>query len=135
MEQNGWEALKTKPVFCVGIKTKELLGNGFTVDVYRLCLRISRDNHLNLQKFTFFGNLRKETLPQALKEAESSSTKSKCTKPLAPFKISDQENFDAIMFFSPSAVESYLSNNIKKNLFCIGSTTASALEAKKIKNM
>jgi hypothetical protein len=20
MEQNGWEALKTKPVFCVGIK-------------------------------------------------------------------------------------------------------------------
>jgi uroporphyrinogen-III synthase len=25
MEQNGWEALKTKMVFCVGIKTKELL--------------------------------------------------------------------------------------------------------------
>jgi uroporphyrinogen-III synthase len=31
MEQNGWEALKTKMVFCVGIKTKELLeANGFT---------------------------------------------------------------------------------------------------------
>jgi uroporphyrinogen-III synthase len=41
------------------------------------------------------------------------------------------------MFFSPSAVESYLSNNkIKKETcFCIGSTTASALEAKKIKNI
>jgi uroporphyrinogen-III synthase len=35
MEQSGWEVLKTKPVFCVGIKTKELLEvNGFTVDVY-----------------------------------------------------------------------------------------------------
>ena len=35
MEQNGWEILKTKTVFCVGIKTKELLElNGFTVDVY-----------------------------------------------------------------------------------------------------
>jgi uroporphyrinogen-III synthase len=32
MEQNGWEALKTKMVFVVGIKTKELLeANGFTV--------------------------------------------------------------------------------------------------------
>jgi uroporphyrinogen-III synthase len=29
MEQNGWEALKTKPVFCVGIKTKELLEKWF----------------------------------------------------------------------------------------------------------
>jgi uroporphyrinogen-III synthase len=34
MEQNGWEALKTKMV-CVGIKTKELLeANGFTVCIW-----------------------------------------------------------------------------------------------------
>jgi uroporphyrinogen-III synthase len=34
MEQNGWEALKTKMVF-VGIKTKKLLeANGFTVRFY-----------------------------------------------------------------------------------------------------
>jgi uroporphyrinogen-III synthase len=26
---------------------------------------------------------------------------------LAPFKISDQEKFDGIMFFSPSAVETF----------------------------
>ena len=33
MEQSGWEILKTKMVFCVGIKTKELLeANGFTVE-------------------------------------------------------------------------------------------------------
>jgi uroporphyrinogen-III synthase len=35
MEQNGWEVFKSKNVFCVGIKTKELLElNGFKVDVY-----------------------------------------------------------------------------------------------------
>jgi uroporphyrinogen-III synthase len=27
MEQNGWEALKTKMVFCVGIKTKRITGS------------------------------------------------------------------------------------------------------------
>ena len=56
---------------------------------------------------------------------------------LAPFKISDQENFDGIMFFSPSAVESYFSNNkIKKEIcFCVGNTTAAALEELKIKNI
>jgi uroporphyrinogen-III synthase len=32
MEQNGWEALKTKMVLCV--KTKLLEANGFTVSVY-----------------------------------------------------------------------------------------------------
>jgi tRNA(Leu) C34 or U34 (ribose-2'-O)-methylase TrmL len=46
--------------FCVGLKLKIIRTNGFTVDVYRLCLRISRDNHLNLQqKFTFSGNVKK----------------------------------------------------------------------------
>ena len=56
---------------------------------------------------------------------------------LAPFKISDQENFDGILFFSPSAVESYLTNNKIKNevCFCVGTTTAAALETKKIKNI
>jgi uroporphyrinogen-III synthase len=73
--------------------------------------------------------LRKETLPQALKEGGIKFNEIVPNRTSA-FKISDQE-FDAIMFFSPSAVESYLSNNkIKRNLFCIGSTTASALEAK-----
>jgi uroporphyrinogen-III synthase len=76
--------------------------------------------------------LRKETLPQALKEGGIKFNE--IVPNSTTFKISDQE-FDAIMFFSPSAVESYLSNNkIKRNLFCIGSTTASALETK-IKNI
>ena len=143
MEQNGWEALKSKPVFCVGIKTKELLeANGFTVDVYLdYASELAEIITLiyNQESYTFFsGNLRKETLPQALKEAGITFNEIEVYQTtLAPFKISGQENFDAIMFFSPSAVESYLTNNKIKNevCFCVGTTTASALEGKKIKNI
>ena len=136
MEQPNWETLKTKSVFCVGIKTKELLEqNGFTVDVYLdyaselaeiITLIYANDS------FTFFsGNLRKETLPEALKnqgikfnEIEAYQTK------LATFKLSKEEKFDGILFFSPSGVESFLiDNKIKtETCFCIGETTASALE-------
>ncbi|OAB28520.1 uroporphyrinogen-III synthase [Flavobacterium fryxellicola] len=143
MEQNGWEALKTKTVFCVGIKTKELLElNGFKVDVYMdYASELAEIITLiyNKESYTFLsGNLRKETLPQALKsegitfnEIEVYQTK------LAPFKISDQEKFDGILFFSPSAVESYLTNNkIKKEVcFCVGNTTAKTLELNKVKNI
>lgn len=143
MEQNGWEVLKTKSVFCVGIKTKELLeANGFKVDVYMdYASELAEIITLiyNKESYTFLsGNLRKETLPEALKregiifnEIEVYQTT------LAPFKISVQENFDGIMFFSPSAVESYLTNNKIKNeiCFCVGNTTAKALELNKIKNI
>lgn len=143
MEQNGWEALKTKKVFCVGIKTKDLLeANGFKVDVYMdYASELAEIITLiyNKESYTFFsGNLRMETLPNAIKsegiifnEIEVYQTK------LAPFKISEQEKFDGILFFSPSGVESYLTNNkIKKEIcFCIGTTTAKALELNKVKNI
>lgn len=47
------------------------------------------------------------------------------------------KKIDGILFFSPSAVESYLKlNTIKDEMcFCIGETTAEALENKKIKNI
>ena len=143
VEQTGWEVLKTKPVFCVGIKTKELLeSHGFTVDVYLdYASELAEIITLiyNKESYTFLsGNLRKETLPEALKSAGITFNEIEVyqTK-LAPFKISDQENFDAILFFSPSAVESYLTNNKIKNevCFCIGTTTATLLEGKKIKNI
>ncbi|MCW2117919.1 uroporphyrinogen-III synthase [Flavobacterium sp. 7A] len=143
MEQSDWEVLKTKTVFCVGIKTKDLLEqNGFTVAVYMdYASELAEIITLiyNKESYTFLsGNLRKETLPEALKNAEITFNEIEVYQTtLAPFKISDQENFDGIMFFSPSAVESYLSNNkIKKEIcFCVGNTTAQALEDNKIKNI
>lgn len=136
LEQPDWEKLQSKTVFCVGLKSKELLEkNGFTVAVYMdYASELAEIITLiyNKESFTFFsGNLRKETLPNALKEAgvplneiETYQTK------LTPFKISSAEKFDGILFFSPSAVESYLKDNKIKNeiCFCIGTTTAEALK-------
>ena len=136
-------ALKKKSVFCVGIKTKTLLKeNGFNVDVYvdyasdlAEIITLIYSN----ESFIFFsGNLRKETLPRALKTAkvnfkeiqvyETILTPQKITLP-EPSK-GEKKKFDGILFFSPSAVESFLKENKIKNeiCFCIGETTASSLK-------
>lgn len=133
--------LKDKNVFAVGIKTKSLLEeNGFKVDVhtnYALDLAEIISLIYNKEKYTFFcGNLRREVLPNTLKENkivfneievyETNLTSKKTTNKL-----------DGILFFSPSAVESYLTKNTIKNeiCFCIGETTAEALEEKEINNI
>ena len=128
------EELKYKNVFCVGMKTKALLEeNGFNVEVYLdyasdlaeiITLIYSKES------FTFFsGNLRKETLPKALKEAKINFNEIQVYETtLTPNKI--KTPVDGILFFSPSAIESYLKDNKIKNeiCFCIGETTAEALD-------
>ncbi len=141
LQHSKCDELKTKNVFSVGMKTKDVLTeNGFNVVAYTgyasdlaeiISLIYSNES------FTFFsGNLRRDVLPNTLKENgitfneievyETNITSKKITKKL-----------DGILFFSPSAVESYLkSNTIKDEMcFCIGETTAEALENKKIKNI
>ena len=127
------EDLKSKNVFCVGLKTKILLSeNGFNVvaytgyasDLAEIITLIYRN-----ESFTFFsGNLRRETLPQALKDAEVKFNEIQVyDTSLTPQKI--KAAIDAILFFSPSGVESYLKDNTikKETCFCIGETTADAL--------
>ena len=127
------EQLKSKNVFCVGLKTKILLSeSGFNVVAYTgyasdlaeiITLIYGRES------YTFFsGNLRRETLPQALKEADVKFNEIKVyDTSLTPQKI--KSAVDAILFFSPSGVESYLKENTikKETCFCIGETTAEAL--------
>lgn len=128
------EELKTKNVFCVGLKTKALLEeNGFNVIVY-----VDYASDLaeiitliySIESYTFFsGNLRKETLPKALKEAKIKFNEIQVYETtLTPQKI--KTTVDGILFFSPSAVESYLKDNkIKAEIcFCIGNTTAESLD-------
>ena len=139
------EELKNKTVFCVGSKTKELLNeNGFKVeahtgyaeDLAEIITLVYSD-----ESFTFFsGNLRKDTLPEMLTENEITFNEIKVyDTTLTPHKISDK--VDGILFFSPSAVTSYLKKNTLANekLFCIGNTTAAALQQEltenKIKNI
>jgi uroporphyrinogen-III synthase len=127
------EELKSKNVFCVGLKTKILLSeNGFNVvaytgyasDLAEIITLIYRN-----ESFTFFsGNLRRDTLPQALKEAEVKFNEIQVyDTSLTPQKV--KTSIDAILFFSPSGVESYLKDNTikKETCFCIGETTADAL--------
>jgi uroporphyrinogen-III synthase len=127
------EELKAKNVFCVGLKTKALLEeNGFTVIVYvdyasdlAEIISLIYSN----ESYTFFsGNLRKETLPKALKEANIQFNEIQVYETtLTPHRLDIP--VEALLFFSPSGVESYLSENkIKKEVcFCIGETTAEAL--------
>lgn len=126
--------LKQKKVFCVGMKTKSLLEeNGFNVIAYTgyaadlaeiITLIYGRE------KFTFFsGNLRRDTLPEALTHAEVVFNEIQVYETiLTPQKVSGP--FEGILFFSPSGVESYLKDNKISNqtCFCIGTTTAEALE-------
>ena len=134
------QELKSKNVFCVGIKTKALLEeNGFNVIVYvdyaADLAEIIALIYAN-ESYTFFsGNLRKETLPKALKEAKIKFNEIQVYETsLTPQKV--KVAVEAILFFSPSGVESYLKENtIKKELcFCIGETTADALP-KTVKNI
>lgn len=135
------EELKSKNVFSVGMKTKDLLTeNGFNVIAYTgyasdlaeiISLIYSKET------FTFFsGNLRRDVLPDTLKENgvifnEIEVYETNLNAKKIPNKI------NGVLFFSPSAVDSYLKLNIIKDeiCFCIGETTAEALENKKIKNI
>lgn len=131
LEHKEASQLKTKTVFCVGLKTKGLLEeNGFKVEAYagyaedlgQIIALVYSDN-----QYTFFtGNLRRDTLPHILTEAGIVFNEIQVYETvLTPQKI--ESNADGILFFSPSAVESYMKNNrINKEIaFCIGETTAS----------
>ncbi|HBK82417.1 MAG TPA: uroporphyrinogen-III synthase [Flavobacterium sp.] len=131
-EHAAW--LKQKNVFCVGIKTKELLeSSGFNVIAYTdYAADLAKIITLlyGKEKFTFFsGNLRRDTLPHALQNASVDFNEMEIYDTLiTPHKI--QGSFNGILFFSPSGVESYLKHNkiSRETCFCIGTTTAEALQ-------
>jgi uroporphyrinogen-III synthase len=128
------ELLKKKNVFCVGMKTKGLLEeNGFNVIAYTgYAADLAEIITLiyGKEKFTFFsGNLRRDTLPEALSNNEIVFNEIQVYETiLTPQKVTGK--FDGILFYSPSGIESYLKNNkiSKETCFCIGTTTADALE-------
>ena len=141
LEHEKADQLKSKNVFCVGLKTKDLLEkNGFNVmaytgyaqDLAEIIALVYADGN-----YTFFsGNLRRDTLPESLKRSHIKFNEITVYETLlTPQKISSK--VDGILFFSPSAVESFLEENkIKDEIcICIGTTTAEALETNKIKNI
>ncbi len=135
------EELKTKNVFCVGIKTKNLLTqNGFNVLAYTgYASDLAQIITLiyNKENYTFFsGNIRRDTLPTALTKNNITFNEIEVYETnLTPKKITQTPQ--AILFFSPSGVESFLEKNkiTTQICFCIGETTAETLENKNIKNI
>jgi len=122
------------PVFCVGMKTADLLDErGFTVlasedDAASLSDRIISD--YPDASFTFFsGKMRLDTLPDRLQAAGVRFNEIEVYQTdLAPVKF--DAPLDGILFFSPSAVDSFVRANTlsTQTCFCIGATTASAVE-------
>jgi uroporphyrinogen-III synthase len=141
LQHSKCNELKSKNVFSVGMKTKDLLTeNGFKVIAYTgyasdLAEIISLI-YAN-ETFTFFsGNLRRDVLPNTLKENGITFNEIEVYETnITSKKI--KEKIDGILFFSPSGVESYFKMNAIKDeiCFCIGETTAEALENKKVKNI
>jgi uroporphyrinogen-III synthase len=126
--------VEIKNCFCVGVKTKAMLeANGYHVKVmadYGKELAEIIVKEFSDESFTFFcGNLRRDEMPELLKENNVSFTEIEVYKTvLKPKKF--QRTFDGVLFFSPSAVESFTKENSLKSTtaFCIGTTTAAKAE-------
>ena len=121
--------------FCVGPKTKSILEeNGENVvKMAQNAIELGDfiiKNHKNDIFLYFCGSLRRDELPECLKKEKIDFFEVKTYKTeLKPRKF--EQNWDGILFFSPSGVQSFVSENNLGNAvaFCIGETTAT--EAKK----
>lgn len=127
-------SLTHRPVFCVGEKTKTLLEqHGFKVmavaDDGKTLSEIIKTQYPGRDFTLFCGNLRLPFVPEILAEYASSWNEIEVYRThLTPQKVNLDLN--GILFFSPSGVESFLKTNVLNDAccFCIGDTTAKALE-------
>ena len=127
--------LREKKYFCVGEKTKSLLEeNG--QKVIKMTQNSSELAHFLVKNFkneafSFFCGKRRRSEIESffLKNNTPLEIHQLSDTLLTPYKI--ENTFDGVLFFSPSAVESYFELNTwhpNTQGFCIGKTTASALQ-------
>lgn len=136
--------ISIKNCLCVGEKTKALLEeNGLkVVKMTEYASELAPylvENHKNAYFHFFCGNIRSDVIPSTLKENSVAFEEIEVyNTTLNPKKFERQ--FDAILFFSPSGIRSFVEGNTTINAdisafsgmtkaICIGTTTAS--EAKK----
>ena len=120
--------------FCVGDKTRSLLEkNGYPVvhtsdkasDLADYLVRKFPDT-----SFLFLcGNRRRDELPKVLKANHIALEECQVYK-TEMHSVKLEGPFDAVLFFSPSGVESFCTANTlgRAKAFCIGSTTAAAVD-------
>ena len=123
--------LNFKNIYCVGRKTKRLIERHIGPVKHQEKQAEKLAQHLvefidGLEVTYFCSNLRLDTLPDILtennilvNEIEAYQTKQ------SPRNVDD--SVEGVMFYSPSAVESYLLKNTPDKIaYCIGETTATA---------
>jgi len=122
-------------LFCVGNKTSALLiENGYDVSkTAKNAIELARfivENHKNDAFWFFCGNKRRPELPKALQENNINFIEEVLYNTVLNSQRFEKK-FEAVLFYSPSGVASYVQENSLGNsvAFCIGNTTAN--EAKK----
>ena len=122
-------------IYCMGGTTKTIIKDFFGADSIKgtgknaLSLAEGMINNGTQEAVFFCGNIRRDELPQLLKEHQIALKEMVVYETIVtPHEIT--KAYDAILFFSPSAVDSFFSvNKVADNtvLFAIGNTTANAI--------
>lgn len=136
--KNGVNAVFSKNIeiencFCVGQRTEQLLKEKKQNVIYsasnaeELGKHITTTENSTKSYYYFCAEKRLDTLPNKLTEQNIKWTETPVYKTVWTPKKYTQE-FNGVLFFSPSGVESYFSiNKTPSHSFCIGNTTAKAL--------
>ena len=122
-------------VYCMGHTTKQLVAEAFSRDGIKgtannaslLADQIIQDGATEV--YFFCGDQRRDELPDKLRTGNINVNEVTVYHTIHQPQIVDKE-YDGVLFFSPSAVESFFSVNKPHNqtiLFAIGSTTADAI--------
>ncbi len=129
LENFSKEQLHFENIYCVGRRTKELVEQHFGKVSYYAenakSLAQILSAHLSGEKVTYFcSNVRLDTLSQKLLEVNCIVDEIEVYQTnYNPLTI--KENLDAVMFYSPSTVQSFMQYNKAQGIaFCIGETTA-----------
>lgn len=129
-------------IFAVGSKTAEMLKEiGLKVSIpeeYNAKALAAMMQELDLNNVVHFcGNLKAEDLQTLLGDQVKLTSVEVYQTKITNHKMTDLDNFDAVVFMSPSAVESFSKqNSVTENVkvFCIGPTTQQAAEEAGMQN-
>lgn len=129
-------------IFAVGAKTAEKLESlGLKVsfpEKYNAANLAAMMQELDLKEVVHFcGNLKAENFNKLLGDSVNLSSVEVYQTKLTGHKMSDLNDFDGIVFMSPSAVESFSQqNSVSENMqvFCIGPTTEAVAKEAGIQN-
>ena len=126
--------LRFKNIYCVGLKTKRLIEERIGTVKHNERNAKKLAGHLvefmeGLEVTYFCGNLRMDDLPKILRENNLQVDEVEIYQTIySPVEV--DKNVEGVLFFSPSAIASYLLKNAPDKIaYCIGETTAT--EARK----